>query len=375
MTSDPFASVVGQHTAVAALRAAAAAPVHAYMLEGPRGAGARTAARAFAAEVLAAGLEGDERERVLRLAVEGNHVDLVEIEPDGLVWRFPQRSSGESPGSRLVQEATTSPREAARKVVVAVDFHLANLEAVGKLLKIVEEPPPTTVLVLLEDEVPPEQVTIASRCVRFELGPVPASEVVAHLESRGVDLEAARLVAEVAAGDVARAELLASDPGLQARMAAWSSVPARLDGRGATVHGMVGELRAHLDEAAAAVTRRHEEETEAVRAEAESRGTTRGMGLTQLGQRHKREMRLLRTEELRSGLAALGGTYRQVLVATGAVRGPDRTGEALASLSTIQVAAEALEHNPGEELWLAHLLLGLSPLPVDAAEVPVPSSR
>lgn len=352
--ADPFAAVIGQEAAVRGLRAAASAPVHAYLLVGPKGAGARLAARAFAAEVLAAGLEGAERDRVVHLAMEGSHVDLVEIEPDGNVWRFPRE--GDSPGLRLVREASTSPREAGRKVVVAVDFHLARDEAIGKLLKVIEEPPPTTVLVLLEDEVPPEQVTIASRCARIDLGPVPTAVVVDHLVGQGIDADRARMLAESAQGDVERAVRLASDPGVAERAGAWRAVPSRLDGRGATVVALTRELVGLLDDAGRAVQAAHEAERERLREQAEARGTERGLGLAQVTERQKREVRQLRTAELRVGLATLAGPYRDALARV------ERAGPLVRSLGAIQAAAAALERNPVEDLLLEHLLLELEPL-------------
>ena len=50
--SEVFDDVVGQAPAVAHLRAAVAAPVHAYLLVGPPGSGKRTAAVALAAALL-----------------------------------------------------------------------------------------------------------------------------------------------------------------------------------------------------------------------------------------------------------------------------------------------------------------------------------
>ena len=47
-----FDGVVGQEAAVAQLRAAVSAPVHAYLFVGPAGSGKETAARAFAAGLL-----------------------------------------------------------------------------------------------------------------------------------------------------------------------------------------------------------------------------------------------------------------------------------------------------------------------------------
>ncbi|MYH92453.1 MAG: DNA polymerase III subunit delta', partial [Acidimicrobiaceae bacterium] len=43
-SADPWSAVVGQPQAVAALTAAVASPVHAYLLVGPRGSGRQAAA-------------------------------------------------------------------------------------------------------------------------------------------------------------------------------------------------------------------------------------------------------------------------------------------------------------------------------------------
>ena len=51
-TADLYAAVVGQERALRNLRAAARAPVHAYLFVGPSGVGMREAVRAFAADVL-----------------------------------------------------------------------------------------------------------------------------------------------------------------------------------------------------------------------------------------------------------------------------------------------------------------------------------
>ena len=138
--------------------------------------------------------------------------------------------------------AMRTPNEAARKVLVLPDFHLAQ-DAVPALLKVVEEPPPSTVFVILADHVPPELVTIASRCVRIDFGPLPRRAAGRRRWSAdGVDPAVAADVAEAAGGRLDRARLLASDPGFAARRAAWRSVPSRLDGTGATVAVLAAEL-------------------------------------------------------------------------------------------------------------------------------------
>jgi DNA polymerase III subunit delta' len=328
--------------------------VHAYLFVGPRGSGKRAAARAFAAELLAATAAPAERDRVRLLAAAGRHADLVEIEPDGTIFRFPASRDGDSPGLRLVREASTSPRESDRKVVVAVDFHTARDEAVGKLLKVIEEPPASTVMVLLEEDVPPEQVTIASRCARVEFGPVPEAAVRAHLvDAHGLDDDTATFVAAVSGGDLGRARLLASDPGVRARAETWRSVPSRLDGHGATVVDVVAELRTMLDEAQAHLEAAQSRELADLDGDAEAMGAKRAPGRKDTTDRHKRALRRARTDELRYGLATLAGPYRERLAST------DRPAEVVAALQAVQAAAEALERNPIEELLLESLLLRL----------------
>jgi DNA polymerase-3 subunit delta' len=354
---DPWALVIGQEAAVGALRAAAVSPVHAYLLVGPRGSGKRAAARAFAAEILGAGLDEAARERVARLCVDEQHVDFVVIEPDGNIFRgTSDRQQGTSPGQRLLQEAVTSPREADRKVVVAVDFHLANDVAIGRLLKIIEEPPESTVLVILEEDVPPEQATIESRCVRIDFGAVPLAAVTAHLRDHlDIEPDRAALLAMVAGGDVARAEGLATDANVQRRYDTWRGVPDRLDGTGSAVVAIVAELQGLLTEAEQHLEQAQEAELEEIDRQAEARGTTRGSGRKDAVERHKRARRRARGDELRFGLATLAEPYR-LRLATG-----EHPLELRASLDAIQAAAEALERNPIEDLLLEALLLRLQP--------------
>ena len=80
---DSWADIVGQDRAVAELRAATEAPVHAYLLVGPRGSGKRALAAAFAAELLSEGTTGEDADRHRRLALAEQHPDLVVFEREG----------------------------------------------------------------------------------------------------------------------------------------------------------------------------------------------------------------------------------------------------------------------------------------------------
>ncbi|MEZ5295174.1 MAG: hypothetical protein R2697_02535 [Ilumatobacteraceae bacterium] len=84
----------------------------------------------------------------------------------------------------------------------------------------------------------------------------------------------------------------------------------------------------------------------------------RGSGKKALDDRHKREQRRHRTDELRAGLTVTAGTYRDALVA-GGVRRPDDVVDAVTRLHQ---AMEALERNPNEPLLLQNLLWSLPSL-------------
>jgi DNA polymerase-3 subunit delta' len=87
------------------------------------------------------------------------------------------------------------------------EFHLVK-DAGPKLLKTIEEPPAGTFFVVLADELPPELITIASRCVRVDFDALTAPLIAARLVDEGVGLERADEVAAFAGGDLDRARLL-----------------------------------------------------------------------------------------------------------------------------------------------------------------------
>src|SRR4051812_10671662 len=105
--TDPWAMVVGQEPAVAALQAAARSPVHAYLLVGPRGSGKRDLARAFAASLLGSSAP-DDTDRAVDLTLAGRHPDLHEFERAGPYITVEQADS-------IIREASRSGVESDRK--------------------------------------------------------------------------------------------------------------------------------------------------------------------------------------------------------------------------------------------------------------------
>jgi DNA polymerase-3 subunit delta' len=358
-----FEGVVGQERAVAALRAAARNPVHAYLFVGQPGSGSRAAARGFAAALLCPN-GGDGTCDTCRRALAGTHPDLVTVERTGPAVDVEE-------ARRLGTLALRRPLEAARQVLVVGDVHLAERSAPA-LLKTLEEPPATTVFVLLADDVPPELVTIASRCVEISFPPVRTEAVAAWLISRGVEPTRAQLVAEGAGGDIERARLLAEDPGFADRLGMWRSVPSRLDGHGAAAGALVRELLAATDRALAPLRAEHEDEVAALEADAKAMGERGLPGRKDVLDRQHREERRWRTEELRTGLGVLARAYRDRLADSVAPSGatarsarpfrPDEAKGDEAAVALVTDAALALRRNAQETLLLEALFVRLGRL-------------
>jgi DNA polymerase-3 subunit delta' len=350
--TDPWAGVVGQERAVAALQAASRSPVHAYLLIGPRGSGKRDLARAFAASLLASTAPADP-DRAARLALAGRHPDLHEFERAGPYITVEQADA-------IIREASRSGVESNRKVLVLVDFHLVQPAVEARLLKTIEEPPADTVFIVLAETVSVSLEPIASRCVRIEVDPLSPAVVRAALMEEGIDDEVASSVSAAVGGDLARARLLATDPRFSLRQQAWANVPHELDDTGATVARLVAELRSMIEDAAAPLEARQQVEKTELEERIERYGE-RGSGKRELDDRHRRELRRHRTDELRFGLATLAGRYRDTLSSDPPALDPRSAVEAIALIDDAHLS---LERNPNETLLLQALLLQLPVLRV-----------
>lgn len=360
MTESVWDDVVGQATAIEQLCAAAAAgPVHAYLFVGPAGSTKREAARAFAATVLTGA--DDPSERNARLILRGEHPDVHEVRRTGAAINADQ-------AREIIRAASLAPNEGDRKVMILDEFHLLQPAAAARLLKTIEEPPPSTMFIILCDFVPSDLITIASRCARIDFRAVPDDVVAARLVSDGVPPQAAMQAAKAALGDLDRARLLAGDESLAARRRLFAELPTRLDGTGAAALSAAADVLASLDDAAAPLTERHAAEIAELDARIKAHGE-RGSGKKQLEDRHKRELRRLRTDELRAGLASIASAYRDLMVsratapAGGTAGGPATANVPLEAFAEathrIHDAIEALDRNVNERLLLEHLFWSL----------------
>jgi DNA polymerase III subunit delta' len=348
VTDSVWDSVVGQAQAIKRLAAAANDPVHAYLFVGPPGSTKDEASRSFAA-LLMAGVD-DPSNRDARLALAGEHPDIRELERQGA------RASADQVAD-IIRNASLAPVEGTRKVMILHEFHLLDAAAAARLLKTLEEPPASTVFIVLADQVTPELVTIASRCVRIEFAALTDEAVTAALVESGIDPETAEVAARAAEGNLTRARVLVTDTGLMGRRDTFARLASRLDGTGTTVVKLCSELLALIDAAGAPLAARQAGEIAVLEAKVSAIGE-RGSGRKQLEDRHKRELRRHRADELRSGLGVLAGAYRDALV-HGQLPRPDAS---ITAVARIHQAFEAMERNPNETLLLQALLLDLPSL-------------
>ena len=248
-----------QARARVALNAAlAGAPSHAYLFRGPRGSGKRAAARAFAAEVLAAAAADPEDARRRALLDPSPHPDLVWLAPTGAQHMV------EEVRERVIRAAAYRPFEGGKRVFVVEAAEAMRDESQNALLKTLEEPPEFVHLVLLSSDNEGLLETVASRCQTIEFAPLPA-EVLEHelVDEGGSDEVAA--AARLAAGDLEQARLLLSEPGGQLREDVERCVTAALEGKcsGAPWKGLLDRAKAAGDDAEAAAREALEEDSKA----------------------------------------------------------------------------------------------------------------
>ena len=338
--------VVGQPEAIGRLRAAAeSGPVHAYLFVGPAGSTKLQAARSFASLLISGSEDVDQRDA--RLILRGEHPDVHEVRRVGAAISKDQ-------ADEIVHTASLSPSEGSSKVMILEEFHLLAAAGAARLLKTIEEPPDSTTFLILADFVPSDLITISSRCARIDFHAIGPDVVAARLLTEGIGPAEAMTAARAAHGDLDRARVLATDPALSERRAAFAGTPHRLDGSGAVAMRTAAELLASIDAAAEPLAARHAAEVAELDERIKAHGD-RGSGKKQLDERHKRELRRHRTDELRSGLAVMAGTYRDTAI-NGGTTDVDGCADAV---HRIHRAIETLDRNPNEKLLLESLLWSL----------------
>jgi DNA polymerase-3 subunit delta' len=231
-------------------------PSHAYLFRGPRGAGKAAAARAFAAEILAAGAVDPDDARRRALLDPSPHPDLVWLAPRGAQHMV------EEVRERVIRAASYRPFEGEKRVFVVEAAEAMRDESQNALLKTLEEPPDFAHLILLTSEPAALLETITSRCQPIDFAPLPTEAIEAAISSEAPPEELAAS-ARLSAGDLARARYLLSESGKSLRVAALELGEATAPGTAPPWRAILDSAESAGDDAEAATRKALEEEAEA----------------------------------------------------------------------------------------------------------------
>ena len=347
-------SVVGQGRAVEQLQHAAISPVHAYLLVGTEGCGKEEASRAFAAMLMSG--SDNPTERINELVMRGAHPDVHEVRRDGASILKEQAED-------IIKIASITPSEGARKVIIVHEVHLMAPVTAAKLLKTIEEPPSGVFFILLADQVDDSLATIASRCLTVHFGLLENADIEQALINSGIAPALANAAAQSSAGSMSRAKLLASDPQLAQRREFFANIPRRIDGTGATVAAIVEQILALIDDAVEPLSNQHAQEVVDTEKTLALMGVKRG-GKKMLEDRHKREIRRYRTDELRSGLTAIASIYRDELARNPNIHRPEAY---ITAINRLHEGMRRLSLNVNEAILLRDLIWSLPSPSADAA--------
>jgi DNA polymerase III subunit delta' len=351
---------------VALSAALAAGPSHAYLFRGPRGAGKRVAARAFAAEIVAIGADDPDDARRRAMLDPSPHPDLVWLAPRGAQHMVDEVRE------RVIRASAYRPFEGEHLVFVVEAAEAMRDESQNALLKTLEEPPSFVHLILLSSEPEGLLETIASRCQPVEFAPLPAevleAGLIATAEAAGASPEEIAAAARLAAGDLERARLLLSPTGRELRAEVEATLAAVLADElsGAPWKRFLERATAAGEEAEAAAREVLEEESQA------------GMKRTakDIADGAKRAGRRRRTEILDLGLeltalwlrdlAALAAGAEDVVFARDRLdllrsqAGASAAAWARAGAAAVQDTRRGLDLNVSEELALEALFYRLA---------------
>ena len=177
----------------------------AYMLTGVRGVGKTTTARILARALNYKTDTIDKPTIDLRepgihcqAIMEGRHVDVIEMDAAS--------HTGIDDIREIIEQVRYRPASARYKVYIIDEVHMLSTAAFNGLLKTLEEPPEHVKFIFATTEIRKVPVTVLSRCQRFDLRRIPASDLVGLFttisEKEGItaEAEALSLIARAAEG-------------------------------------------------------------------------------------------------------------------------------------------------------------------------------
>ncbi len=201
-----FAELAGQEHVVTALANGLSRGRlhHAYLLTGTRGVGKTTIARILAKSLncLVNGVSPTPCGTCAACTDidAGRFIDLLELDAAS--------NTGIDNMREILDNARYAPTVGRYKVYLIDEVHMLSKPAFNSMLKTLEEPPEHVKFVLATTDPQKIPVTVLSRCLQFNLKPLPqaviAERIAAILEAEGVvsDKEAHALIAKAARGSM-----------------------------------------------------------------------------------------------------------------------------------------------------------------------------
>ena len=177
----------------------------AYMLTGVRGVGKTTTARILA-RALNYKTDSVDRPTIdlkipgehCQAIMEGRHVDVIEMDAAS--------HTGIDDIREIIEQVRYRPVSARYKVYIIDEVHMLSTAAFNGLLKTLEEPPEHVKFIFATTEIRKVPITVLSRCQRFDLRRIGASDLVglfstiAAKEGISVEPEALSMIARAAEG-------------------------------------------------------------------------------------------------------------------------------------------------------------------------------
>lgn len=181
---------------------------HAYILNGPNGAGKMMLAEAFATALQCEekGTEGCMECHSCKQALGHNQPDIIYLSHEK-----PNTISVDDIRRQINQDIIIKPYASPYKIYIVDEAEKMNQQAQNALLKTIEEPPAYAVIILLSSNADIFLPTILSRCIKLNLKPVPDGKIREFLMKKYQipDYQADMSVA-FAQGNVGKAIQLAS---------------------------------------------------------------------------------------------------------------------------------------------------------------------
>lgn len=181
---------------------------HAYILNGPKGAGKKFLAGLFAETLLCekGGTDPCRQCHSCKQAESGNHPDIIRVRHEK-----PNTISVDDIREQINNTVQIKPYQSPYKIYIMDQADLMTVQAQNALLKTIEEPPEYAIFMLLTENADILLPTINSRCVMLKLRNVKDSLIQKYLmESLDIPEFKAQMCAAFAQGNLGRAIMLAS---------------------------------------------------------------------------------------------------------------------------------------------------------------------